>query len=250
MSASNAKGHGMHSPFVFQFIQQVLDDKKHYHDYDEIEKLRNQLLNDHTKIFVEDFGAGSGVSKDNDRKISAIARNSAKSKKFAQLLFRIVRKYQPLQIIELGTSLGITTAYLSKAGPAATVHTIEGAAEVAKIAKKNFDQLSLQNINALIGNFDQVLAGLLDKIDKIDFAFIDGNHAEGPTLQYFGQMLDKAHGETIIVFDDIHWSEGMEKAWEQIKNNDRVRVTIDLFFFGVVFFRHEFREKQHFTIRF
>ncbi|HNR16193.1 MAG TPA: SAM-dependent methyltransferase, partial [Chitinophagaceae bacterium] len=88
------------------------------------------------------------------------------------------------------------------------------------------------------------------KIPFIDFAFIDGNHRQEPTERYFNQLLPKMHHESILVFDDIHWSSEMEQVWKTIKDHPSVRCTVDLFFIGVVFFRDEFREKQHFSIRF
>ena len=124
LSASNGKGHGMHSPFVFDFITKVLNDKTVYTEYEKVEALRDQLLNDNTILEVEDFGAGSSIDKKNKRNISSIAKNAAKPKKFGQLLFRIIKYYQPSTILELGTSFGITTSYLSLAKPDARLITM------------------------------------------------------------------------------------------------------------------------------
>ena len=125
ITASNGKGHGMHSPFVFEFITKVLNDKTAYTEYAQVERLRKQLLNDNTVLNVEDLGAGSAVSKTNRRTIASIAKNAAKSKKIAQLLFRMVIYYQPARVLELGTSLGITTSYLSLGNPYGKVTTME-----------------------------------------------------------------------------------------------------------------------------
>jgi predicted O-methyltransferase YrrM len=250
LTASGSKGHGIHSPFVFDFITNILNDKKHYPEYDKVEELRLQLLKDKTVLHVEDFGAGSSVAKTNQRTISSIARSAAKSKKFSQLLFRMVRKYQPETILELGTSLGITTSYLSLAKPDSKVITMEGAKEIATISRKNFNVLSLQNITFEEGNFDDALSSVIHPLSTVDFAFIDGNHRREPTERYFQQLLLKTNNDSILVFDDIHWSREMEYAWETIKKHPAVRSTIDLFFIGIVFLREEFREKQHFRIRF
>src|SRR6187399_3700352 len=144
--ASNGKGHGMHSPFVFEFITKVLNNKTGYPEYEKVEALRNQLLNDNTVIEVEDLGAGSVIDKKNKRTISSIAKNAAKPKKFGQLLFRMVKHYQPATILELGTSLGITTSYLSLAKPGARLITMEGSKEIADVAKQNFNAIELKNV--------------------------------------------------------------------------------------------------------
>lgn len=250
LAASNGKGHGMHSPFVFDFIIKVLNDQTVYPEYEKIESLRNQLLNDKTFLEGEDFGAGSSIGKTNKRTISSIAKNAAKSKKFGQLLFRMVKYYRPSTILELGTSLGITTSYLSLAMPGARLITMEGSKEIAAVAKRNLRNLEIRNIEITEGNFDNTLSSVVRGLSTIDFAFIDGNHRREPTERYFQQLLSKTNNDSILVFDDIHWSSEMEDAWETIKDHETVRCSIDLFFIGIVFFRKEFKEKQHFTIRF
>ena len=250
ITASNGKGHGMHSPFVFEFITQVLNDKSVYSEYAKVEALRARLLKDDTVLNVEDFGAGSSKSKTNQRTISSIAKNAAKSKKLGQLLFRIVKHYQPSTILELGTSLGITSSYLSLAKPDARVITMEGSGEIAGIAEKNFKALALKNIEIKEGNFDETLLSIICSLSTIDFAFIDGNHRREPTERYFQQLLSRTTNDSILIFDDIHWSREMDDVWDTIKKHEAVRCTIDLFFIGIVLFRKEFKEKQHFIIRF
>lgn len=240
----------MHSPFIFHFITQILNDKQHYPEYDKAEGLRQQLLHDRTVLNIEDFGAGSSVSKTNQRAVSTIARNSAKSGKFGQLLFRMVKAYQPETILELGTSLGITTSYMALAKPEAKLVTLEGAGEVASIARKNFQSLDLHTISIKEGNFNDTLSYVVNELSTVDFSFIDGNHRREPTERYFKELLKKTHNDSILIFDDIHWSREMEEAWASIKAHPSVHCTIDLFFIGIVFFRQEFREKQHFNIRF
>jgi predicted O-methyltransferase YrrM len=250
VTASSGKGHGVHSPFVFDLINKVLKDKKQYDCYSVIEKQRQQLLQNEEAIEVEDFGAGSSVMKSNKRIIKQIASSSLKPKKFAQLLFRIVQYYKPATILELGTSLGITTAYLAKGNEKATVYTCEGSSAIAAVAKNNFDTLQIKNIRLTEGDFAKKLPPLLNEIGTIDFAFVDGNHRKEPTIDYFQQLLNSSTFSTILIFDDIHWSEEMEAAWEQIKNHSFVTLTIDLFFIGLVFINPDFKVKQHFVIRF
>lgn len=250
LTASNGKGHGIHSPFIFQFVQQVLNPAKDYYAYEAIEALRERMLNDHTVITIDDMGAGSGLSKKTDRRISQIARTALKPPRYAQLLFRMVNFYQPQYILELGTSLGLTTAYMASANPRATVITMEGAEAVAHKAIENFSRLNLQNIRLVKGNFDRELKSVLHSIPKVDLAFVDGNHRKEPTIHYFEEIVSRCRPESILVFDDIHWSEEMEEAWAFIRQHAVVTCTVDLFFFGLVFLRDEFKSKQHFTIRY
>jgi predicted O-methyltransferase YrrM len=250
VTAANGQGHGIHSPFVFDFITRVLNDQKVYYCYEKIESLRSALRANETILTIEDFGAGSRTGSTKQRSIQSIAKTALKPKKFGQLLFRIANFYQPKNIVELGTSLGITSAYLASANKNATLFTMEGAKEVATVARDNFKTLDLQNIQLIQGNFDKTLQPVLANVQAVDLAFIDGNHRFEPTIDYFKKLLPYCHENSILIFDDVHWSSEMEEAWESIKAHESVLLTIDLFFIGLVFFRKDFKVKQHFSIRF
>lgn len=250
LTADNGKGHGIHSPFTFDFVINVLNDKRTFYAYEAIENLRLLQLQNEEILTIEDFGAGSRTGLTKQRKVKDIAASSLKPKKFAQLMFRMVNYYQPDIILELGTSLGITTSYLASAKNNSLVTTMEGSSAVANIAQKNFNYLNLKNITIVQGNFDTTLAATLQQIKKVDFAFIDGNHRYQPTINYFQELLPFIHDESIVIFDDIHWSKEMEQAWDAIKKHPSVKLSIDLFFIGIVFFKKEFKVKQDFIIRF
>jgi predicted O-methyltransferase YrrM len=249
LKASNGKGHGVHSPFVFEFIKFVLNDKTAYPAYQNIETLRAQLKKNEQCLTIKDFGAGSKITPYKQRSVASIAKSALKPPKYAQLLHRMVSYYHCKNILELGTSLGVTTAYLA-ASKATNVITMEGAKEVADVAKQNFQQLGLTNIRLIEGNFDDTLSTALKQMPSIDLAFIDGNHRRQPTIQYFHQLLPALHDNSIVVFDDIHWSSDMEEAWEHIRQHEAVSLSIDLFFIGIVFFSKDFKVKQHFSVRF
>lgn len=249
-NASNSRGHGVHSPFVFDFITNILLDKRKYESYTIIEAIRADMLQNTEGIMVEDFGAGSIVQPSSLRTVRTIARSSLKNSKFSQLLYRIVQYYKPSTIVELGTSLGITTCYLASGNPASQVFTFEGSKNIASIAINNFNIHQFENIELIVGNFDDTLKDTIKKLESIGLAFIDGNHRKIPTLQYFHLLLKAATPDAIFIFDDIHWSDGMEEAWQEIKEHSAVTLSIDLFFVGLVFFSPQFKAKQHFTIRF
>jgi predicted O-methyltransferase YrrM len=249
-TAGNGKGHGMHSPFVFNFITKVLHKKEELPDYRSVEQLRNALLKNRTVIEIEDFGAGSTTTKSNQRSIGSITKNAAKPKKYAQLLFRIVQYYTCQNIIELGTSLGMSTSYMALGNPFARVITCEGSTTIAKKAKENFEKLFIENITVFTGEFAKSYTQALQEMPNIDLLFIDGNHQYQPTIDYFEKALPHIQEHSIVIFDDIHWSSDMEKAWERVKQYPGISETIDLFFIGIVFFRKEQLAKQDFTIRF
>ncbi len=250
VTASSGKGHGIHSPFVFEFITRVLNDNKSYEAYYKVEGLRQRLLTDTRLLQIEDFGAGSTAGNTKEKRVQAIAKNAAKSKKFGQLLFRIANYYQPVSMVELGTSLGISAAYLAMGNPAGTLVTCEGAPAIAAVATDNLSQLGIGNATVTTGNFDQTLPQVLSQTTVVGLAFVDGNHRKRPTLQYFENLLPAMTATGILIFDDIHWSREMEEAWQQIKDHPACLLSIDLFFIGLVFFNPAFKVKQHFVIRF
>ncbi len=248
--AANGKGHGMHSPFVFDFILHVLNNKNGYHPPAGLEALRKQLLHDRSFITLNDLGAGSRVTNQSQKTIRRIARTAVKPQKWSLFLYRLVRHYKPQTIIELGTSLGVSTAYMAAANGAATIITIEGSEQIQQRAAASFDALNMGFLKSWCGDFDALLPQALAQLHTIDLAYIDGNHRRQPTLNYFNQLLQKRNAHSIFVFDDIHWSAEMEEAWRLIQQHPDVRYTIDLFFMGLVFFRNDFKTKQHFAIRF
>lgn len=248
--ASSGKGHGVHSPFVYQFIRQVLLAKNDQQASSAIENQRALLFCNKNKIEVWDRGAGSRQNDKIFRSVNKIAATALKPKKYGQLLHRIVAYFNPSNVIEMGTSLGITTCYIATAVNGRPVITMEGAPTVAAIAKQNFELLGLTNIKVVQGDFDITLKAVLSDIDKVGIAYVDGNHKYIPTVQYFHDLLIKSNEDSVFIFDDIHWSEEMEQAWEQIKKHPSVTVSIDLFYFGLVFFRKENKEKEHFIIRY
>ena len=241
--------HGVHSPFVFDILNQVIYNKTPYYAYEKIEQLRAELQNNYKTLNINDLGAGSTRGNSKQKSIASIANYAAKPKKYGQLLFRLVNYFQPEIILELGTSLGITSSYLAIANSKSKVISIEGSAEIAQQAENNFKSLDIKNINLIMGNFDEQLPILLNQQKILDFVFFDGNHQKAATLKYFNICLAHTTEKSVFVFDDIYWSKEMTEAWEEIKRHPKVTVTIDLFFIGLVFFRKE-QAKQHFIIKF
>lgn len=241
------KLHGVHSPFVFDLYHHVILHDGDYYAYPVLEDLRVSLLFEDRAIPVTDFGAGPKAGLKKERKISYIARTSAKPAKYAQLLFRLVSHFKPQTVFDLGTSLGITTSYLAMGNKQADVYTFEGCPAIAAEAKANFENLGLQNVHQVIGNLDDTLPKQLQQVEQLDFVFFDGNHRFEPTLRYFEVCLGKHHEHSVFVVDDLYWSAEMKKAWQKIKKHPQVCQTIDLFYLGLVFFRKT-QPKEHFTL--
>ncbi len=243
--------HSLHSPFLFSLYTQVVRAKTGSKALlAPIRRLRKELRKNRQLITIADYGAGSKVNASRQRSIGDIARNSQKPARFGRLLFRLVRQFEAKNVVDLGTSFGITTAYLAEATkPNGHVLTFEGCPETAAVARTNFGRLELHNVDIVVGNIDETLAAHVAALTPIDFVFFDANHRYEPTVRYFETCLTNIHNDTVFVFDDIHWSAEMEQAWNYIKANASVTITVDLFWVGLVFFRQE-QPKQDFVLRF
>ena len=327
--------HGIHSPFVYDLVTKSFYDKKNYQEYEVLKAYRLSLLSNKNFIEVTDFGAGSRVFKSNKRQISKIAKTAGISSKRAKLFFRLVNYFQPNDILEIGTSLGLATSALSLGSLNSKITTLEGCSNTIKIAKESLEVLSLEFRGSKevscsrfqVSSFEEVssfkfqVSSSLDNENHISFInckfedylrqlnlktisekpttnnlqptthnqqpttqnpqptthnsqltthnpqptthnpqptthipqltnliYFDGNHSKEATLKYFELLLTTVNNNSVWIFDDIHWSKDMESAWEIIKSHPLVKVTIDTFQWGVVFFREE-QVKEHFVVR-
>lgn len=240
--------HGIHSPFVYQFNQEIIRGNAGSPGFEHIETIRRKMIKSDAQIDFVDYGTGK---KNGWRALSELAANTAKNAKYSRLLYRLVKAVKPQYALELGTGTGITALYQALAlNPETPLHTIEGSPKLSEVAQFNAEQCGLdQNIVFHAGTFESVLPDLLSNMPRVDYAYIDGNHSYQPTLHYFDMLMPKLHPNSVLVFDDINWSEEMKNAWAVIKNHKNVSVSIDIFALGIVFFRQG-QEKEHFTIRF
>ncbi len=238
--AKHSSGHGIHSPFIFEFVTSVLFVSDKNKNYIINNTYRKELCRDKRTIDIIDKGAGSMNQKSPKRRINDVVRTSSIKSKYGKLLARIVAFYKPINIIELGTSLGISSTYLAlNLQSNGKLFTIEGDKNLFQIAKQNLSSKFNKEIFPIYGNFEGILPELLNQINELDLIFFDGNHRKEPTIFYFELCLKKITNQTVFIFDDIHWSSEMEEAWEYIKSHSETRVCIDLFQIGIVFFRKE-----------
>ncbi len=238
--------HGVHSPFVFGLVTRCFNDKTKYLEYGTLKSFRKSLKSDHSLIQMKDFGEGSRIFKGNSRKVSEIAKVAGMSKKRQKLLFRLGLYFKSENILEFGTSLGLGSIALAISNEFSDVNTVEGCPNTLQKAEEYFQKFGLKNITTHEKTFLKFLSK--DTSEKYDLIFVDGDHNGERTLSYFHSLLEHVHNDSVIIFDDIYWSESMTDTWQKIINHEKVTVSIDTFQWGLVFFRKE-QEKQHFVIR-
>lgn len=240
--------HSLQAPFIYDLYQKVIKRKPAQKaSYAQIEEIRNQFIRSHKTIEVSDYGSGSD-KKSSIRAISQIASNGISQKKYSQFFDHLIDYLEATTIIELGTSLGINSLYLTT-HPDRQLTTFEGASSLCAIAQAVFDGNNKSNIKLIEGNINETLPTYLENIKDFDVVFLDANHQYQPTLNYFHLLLDKAHDKTCFIFDDIHRSKQMELAWKEIKKEYEVTLTIDIYQVGIVFINPEIR-KQNYILSF
>ncbi len=210
-----------------------------------IEETRNRLLKNQSRINVVDLGAKSPHFSGSKRVIAKVAETSLSPKAYCQFYYRIIHSLNAGRILELGTSFGITTLYLA-AKKDSKVITFEGNSDIANIAQTNFESLDRKNIRIVEGNLDSSLSDFLQDPKKIDFVLMDANHRYEPTMHYFNLLCRRMSDKGIIVVDDIHQSEEMDRAWRKMKSNELVYGSVDMFKCGLLFFDLTLT-KQHFV---
>ena len=235
--SKHSKGHGIHSPFIYDLVSRVFRNKIDRNIVITVEAIRQKMRNDQRTLTINDLGAGSAGMKKKVRTISEIARWSPVPARYGLLLSRMASEFGQNGITELGTSLGISTMYMALACPNTTVDTIEGCNETANIAKENIDAAEIKNVVVHTGSFEQVLPVLFNENNKPGLIFIDGDHRKEPVLKYFNKIAEYADNNTVVIIDDIYYSEGMTEAWEEIKSICNISFSVDVFRMGIVFFR-------------
>lgn len=240
----------VHSPFVYQFVIKILPHRKSNWGK-KVDALRNHLGGLNQAISIEDLGAGYGGESRSriEKTMSEVVRSSGRRRRNGELLFRICQAYQPESCLELGTNLGLSTLYQMGAVPEANFVTIEGAPELAALAKQNMDKMGFQKVELRVGDFAWQLDALRKEGRKFDHVLIDGNHRYQSTVTYFDELLPMLNPGALVIVDDINWSGEMGKAWDEIRQREEVSVDIDLFFMGLCFVNRQ-QEKESFKFRF
>lgn len=240
LDAVNA--HSLHSPFLFDLYSKVVASSE-ASDFTQIENLRKRLLKNDELITYSDPGAAGNPR---GRTIKSIARASLSNARFSRFYYRLINYIDPPFVVELGTSLGINTLYLAQTGK--PVYTFEGAVPLALLSKQHFKSHN-KDIHLIEGNINDTLPAFLESIKSLPFIFFDANHTYEATIKYFYWCVEKSTEDSIFIFDDIYWSKGMYKAWEEIKEHEAVRVTLDLYRCGIVIFNRSLTP-QHLALKF
>ncbi len=240
---AHRKGHGIHSPFAYQLCEEVFYNTHPFYELKRLRDLRQSLGKNNTVLTVEDFGAGSKVFKSNERVVNQLVKSGTSSVKQSEILYRLSNFLNAKTSLELGSSIGLNALYLATVNSSHKVVSIEGSAELAAFASKLAKDHHCSNLEIKHAKFDEILPTLLPQLQSIDLLYIDGNHTYEATMRYLQLALPYMSKTGVVVLDDIYWSQGMTKAWKEACELPQVTLSIDGFYFGMLFFREEILEK-------
>ena len=222
---------------MYRLATKCFYDKTKYPEYQLLKAYHKYLLHNKTSIEVNDLGAGSWVFHSSKRSIADIAKVAGSSVKDMKRLFRLTRYFKPENILELGTSLGKSTYAMALGNPEAQIMTVEGDENLVNFTSKQLKKSGINNVEIVHGDFDIYLDKLNQTEQKFDMIMMDGNHRLQPTLRYFNKLQKHLHNDSVVIVDDIYWSDEMITAWQQLKQHSNVKQSVDTFYFGLLFFR-------------
>lgn len=234
----------IHSPFVFDFCNQVRDAPPS----DAAQQVDRffQRLSRRAESFTWDHPMGGNRQSP----VRQLIKQSSLPPAYGYLLNHLVQHYGVKRILELGTHLGVGTSYLCAGNQPECCITLEGSAVLSQHARDHFSQLNLPSTEVITGLFEKTLPDVLSENSAFDLVFFDGHHDGQATWNYFLQCLPHSHPNTIFIFDDIYWSRDMYRAWKMICAHEDVRLSIDLYRMGIIFFRKEKIQSEHFCLRY
>ena len=222
----------IHSPFVFNLLTNVINRRIEPSEFQKLNSIRSELINNNDKIEIEAVGTSSVTTK---AFVSSIAKRYSVSSKYGRLLYNLVNHFQPSTILETGTGLGLSAANMALGNSHATVHTIDAISSLSNVAKQTLNNHNIHNVVFHNGQLDEVLEKICKDIQPIDAAYLDANHTYDATLRYFNILQPYLTTKAFVVIDDIHWSKDMNRAWKKLCQHESVTLSLDFYRMGVLF---------------
>ena len=202
--------------------------------FKKLNQFRLDLITDKRKISFEEIGHKSIMT------VAEVVDRAASPEIWAQFFYRLSQASRIKNILEIGTNLGISGQYFIKALEGkknAKFISMEGVKGLCEIASTRFDLISGENhFEVVHGLYDKSLQNIVISNIYFDLIFIDGNHRYEATLKYFELLKNNLSYRAIVIFDDIHWSSGMRRAWREICTQKGVVFSVNFFKLGLIVF--------------
>lgn len=236
------KGYGVHSPFVFNLITKVINERCSYYSFYDIELLRKQLLFREQEIVYPDRQQKGRVRR---RTIGEIVAREAIKPKHGALLFRLANYFKSKKILQLGPSMGLSTLYLTSYAPDLDCIALENVPEFATIARMAFEKEGKNPVDLRTGAYTELLPKALEDMESPDFIFFNTLYEQHNNVWLFNECMKHVHEDTVFVLEGIKASRKMRELWQDICARPDVTVTIDLYSMGIVFFNKRLHKRDY-----
>ena len=221
------KGHGVHSPFIYNLITKVIEEKTPYYVFEDIENFRKELLNCENPINI-------------------LTAKETQTKNYGALLFRLVNFFKCSNILQIGSSTGLMSLYLAlPLRKSCKCYALEEKTGLLDPACVFAEKHSLMNLHCIEGAYAANLNRLKPEISSFDFIFINTMGNREKTQEALRLTESFIYQDTVMVIDNIRNNKAMRTLWKEIKNRQDVRLTVDLLSLGLVFFNTKLN-KQHY----
>ena len=236
------KGFGVHSPFVFNLITKVIEERCGYYSFNEIELLRKQLLFRNEYITYPDR---RNKGKMRRRRIGEIVKREAIRPKHGALLFRLANYFKSKHILQLGPTMGLSTLYLTSYATDVRCIALESVPEFAAIAEQDYQKGARNPIDLRVGSYRQLLPKALEEMEQLDFVFFNTLYEPEDNLWLFNECIKHVHDGTLFVFEGIKENRKMRQLWHDVCLHPDVTVTLDLYSLGIIVFHKKLHKKDY-----
>jgi len=230
------KGHGVHSPFAYNFITNVIEEKLPYYIFENIENQREELLKCNDTV---EFLSSKGNLK--KKTIAEITYREIQSDKYGALLFRLVNFLQCKSVLQIGASTGVMTLYLATPRKDTKCTILEDRTALIPIIQKLCNSLNLNNVDVMQGEYKDSLEKALETQDYFDLVFL--NTVRNPELTK--NILDKHVKTRLLIVDGIRKNKKTKALWQMVIDNPHAKITIDLYYLGIALFEEKFYKKHY-----
>jgi predicted O-methyltransferase YrrM len=217
------KGYGVHSPFVYDLITKVIEEKMPYYAF---EKIRAGVQNFEPKPPKERICFH----------------------KYGALLFRLVNFFKCEFVLQVGSPEGIISLYPASAHSGCECLVLENDQTSFRKTKVLAEKAGLSNLQVECTDYLKRIEDLFRQNKRFDLIFINiPGYDNCPDI--LNLCISESKKECIFVVSGIRDNSKMKKLWKNIIQNHQVSVSIDLYSWGIFFLKNNIY-KQHYKVYF
>lgn len=236
------RGFGVHSPFVFHLITKVIEEKCLYYCFYDIELIRKQFLFREERVGCP-HRRRKGILQ--QCAVGEIVRREGIRPPHGALLFRLTNYFKPKHILQVGTSVGFSTLYLTAYAKGLQCITLENVAPFADLARQVFEKAGCTFVDLRVGAYNALLPAALEEMKRLDFVFFNTLEDEEDVAGLFNQCLAHVHNDTVFVCEGIQTTPRMRAFWKRVCGLPEVTVTLDLYSVGIILFNKKLHKRNY-----